>query len=67
MLEKSLEAIRAEEISDVELRKGDFTDLSAFADYSVEGIMSLQAIHHSTFSPHGWSQVKRVKPKIIQL
>ncbi|MCB9024672.1 MAG: class I SAM-dependent methyltransferase [Bdellovibrionaceae bacterium] len=46
MLEKTEEAIRLRALKNVELRLGDFTDLSAFADKSVDGIMSLQALHH---------------------
>lgn len=46
MLETAKKAINSQGLKNVKLRKGDFTDLSAFADKSVDGIMSLQALHH---------------------
>lgn len=46
MLERARELIERQGLTNVTLRHGDITDLSSFADRSVDAVMSTMALHH---------------------
>jgi SAM-dependent methyltransferase len=46
MLERARELIERQGLKNVEFRHGDITDLSFFADRSVDAVMSTMALHH---------------------
>jgi arsenite methyltransferase len=46
MLERARELIERQNLKNVEFRHGDITDLSFFADASVDAVMSTMALHH---------------------
>lgn len=46
MLERARELIERQGLRNVELRCGDITDLSAFADRSIDAVISTMALHH---------------------
>jgi arsenite methyltransferase len=46
MLERAQELIDRQQLKNVTLRTGDITDLSFFADRSVDAVMSTMALHH---------------------
>jgi ubiquinone/menaquinone biosynthesis C-methylase UbiE len=46
MLERARELIERQGLTNVEFRHGDITDLSFFADRSVDAVMSTMALHH---------------------
>jgi len=46
MLERARELIARQGLTNVEFRHGDITDLSSFADKSVDAVMSTMALHH---------------------
>jgi SAM-dependent methyltransferase len=46
MLERARELIERQGLKNVEFRHGDITDLSFFADRSIDAVMSTMALHH---------------------
>lgn len=46
MLERARELIERQGLKNVEFRHGDITDLSFFADHSIDAVMSTMALHH---------------------
>lgn len=46
MLERARELVARQGLGNVEFRHGDITDLSSFADRSVDAVMSTMALHH---------------------
>lgn len=46
MLEQARELVASKGLTNVEFRTGDITDLSMFADKSVDAVMSTMALHH---------------------
>lgn len=46
MLEQAKALIDQQDLKNVNLREGDITDLSAFADASVDAVVSTMALHH---------------------
>jgi len=46
MLERARELIERQGLKNVQFRHGDITDLSSFADRSIDAVMSTMALHH---------------------
>lgn len=63
MLEQAQELITRQGLTNVTLRYGDITDLSMFADQSVDAVMSTMALHHlpdSSYLARTYAEVARI-------
>jgi ubiquinone/menaquinone biosynthesis C-methylase UbiE len=63
MLERAREHVAALGLSNVELRHGDITELTSFADASVDAVVSSMALHHlptPALLERTFAQVRRV-------
>ena len=63
MLEVAHKAVHTRGLKNIQFRKCDFTNLTAYSDASVDAVMSLQALHHLPTLAHlerMYSEVRRV-------
>lgn len=67
MIDSARDLVQASKVQNVEIVEGDFTDLSGFADGSIDGVVSTMTLHHLPSIDHlctCFKQVRRIlKPQ----